>query len=96
MRRRYLLGYDIRDAGRLRRVHGLAKANGYTLQYSVFICDLDRGELAELRADLADIIDLATDSIVLIDLGEPRNEAPGRFTYLGARSELPSGGATIV
>ena len=47
-RRRYLIAYDIRDPQRLRRICKLMEAHGERLQYSVFICDLSRGELAQL------------------------------------------------
>lgn len=96
MRRRYLLGYDIRDEVRLRRVHDLAKAHGYALQYSMFVCDLDRGELAVLRNRLSAEIKIAEDSIVIVDLGEPSRDAAGRFSFLGVRPSIPEGGATIV
>lgn len=48
-RTRYLLTYDIRHPRRLRRVHGVAKDYGEPLQYSVFVCDLTRIELIDLR-----------------------------------------------
>ncbi|VEJ57751.1 CRISPR-associated endonuclease Cas2 [Arachnia propionica] len=36
-RRRYLVAYDIREPGRLRRICKLMEAHGERLQYSVFI-----------------------------------------------------------
>ena len=92
-RRRYLVAYDISDDARLRRVHTVAKAYGYPLQYSVFICDLDRAEMAGLKWQLGDEINHAEDRVVIIDLGDADLR---RFQFMGVRPmEFPSG-PTIV
>lgn len=94
MRRRYVLGYDIREDRRLRRVHQLAKAHGYLLQYSMYVCDLDRGELATFKALLSAEI-APEDSILFIDLGEVESGAV-RLTFLGSRPSYHEGGALIL
>lgn len=93
-RRRYLLGYDISEPKRLRTVHQCAKRYGYPLQYSLFICDLDRSELIHLRWDLGQIIAHEIDRVVFIDLGDPAEDR--RFEFMGRRPRLPTGGPTIV
>lgn len=45
-RRRYLISYDISDPKRLRSTFNLMKGYGKWLQYSVFVCDLSKAELA--------------------------------------------------
>ena len=45
-RRRYLISYDIADPTRLRATFKLMKGYGKWLQYSVFVCDLSKAELA--------------------------------------------------
>lgn len=92
-RRRYLIAYDIRDQTRLRRICKLMEANGERLQYSVFVCDLTRTELIHLRADSESIMDLALDSVVIVDLGDPSGD---RFTFVGHRRQLPTRGPQIV
>ncbi|WP_136193446.1 CRISPR-associated endonuclease Cas2 [Actinomyces procaprae] len=92
-RRRYLIAYDIRKPGRLRRICKLMEANGERLQYSVFICDLNRTELVRLRADSEEIMNLDEDSVVIVDLGELGED---RFTFVGRRAGLPTQGAQIV
>ncbi|MEJ7765795.1 MAG: CRISPR-associated endonuclease Cas2 [Acidimicrobiales bacterium] len=77
-RRRYVLAYDITDDRRLRKVHSCAKTYGYSLQYSVFICDLDPMELTRLKWDLGALIAHGEDRIALIDLGGSR-PPPGSF-----------------
>lgn len=92
-RRRYLIAYDIRKPGRLRRICKLMEANGERLQYSVFICDLTRTELIHLRAHSEEIMNLSEDSVAIVDLGEVGED---RFTFVGRRTRLPTQGAQIV
>jgi len=92
-RRRYLIAYDIRKPGRLRRICKLMEANGERLQYSVFICDLTRSELIHLRADGERIMNLDEDSVVIVDLGEIGED---RFTFVGRRRGLPTREAQVV
>lgn len=94
-RRRYILAYDIRDAARLRRVHDIAKGYGFGLQYSVFVCDLDAVEKISLRTDLGQVLHLAEDSVVLVDLGDPADRGTSCFEFIGTHVRLPSGGPTI-
>ncbi len=92
-RRRHVIAYDIREPSRLRRVCKLMEAHGERLQYSVFVCDLTKTELLHLRRDAERIMNLAADSVVIIDLG---NLDAARFTFVGQRMELPSRGNQII
>lgn len=92
-RRRHLIAYDIREPSRLRRICKLMEAHGERLQYSVFICDLTRTELTHLRFEAERIMNLSSDSVVIIDLG---NVDAARFTFVGKREELPQRGDQIV
>jgi len=93
-RRRYLLAYDIMDDKRLRKVHSCAKRYGYSLQYSVFICDLDAMELTNLKWAVGNEISHREDRVAIIDLGDV--SAPTRFQFLGVHPVLPQQGPTIV
>ena len=95
-RRRYVVAYDIRDAVRLRRVHKAMRSFGYTLQYSVFICDLDVGEKLDLKRQVREVMHLAEDSVVLIDLGDPDARGQECFEFLGPSRGLPRRGPLIV
>lgn len=75
MRRRYLLSYDISDARRLRAVHKIARAFGSALQYSVFFCVLSRADRVRLSTQLEATIDHRSDRIIIIDLGDNRDES---------------------
>lgn len=93
-RRRYLVAYDISEPKRLREVHGCAKRYGYALQYSLFICDLDKMELIQLKWGLSNLISHHEDRVAIIDLGDIGQVQ--RFEFLGVTPALPTGGPTII
>ena len=95
-RRRYLVAYDIRDDKRLRRVHRTVKEFGWSMQYSIFVGDLDPMELIELKLRLNDILDHNVDSVVVIDVGLPNERGRSCFDFLGVYIELPSAGPIII
>ncbi len=97
MRIRYLLCYDVRDAARLRRTAKVAEAWGHRIEYSVFVCDLTPVERARFERALRDVLNLAVDRAVLVDLGPPRGTSRRRFRWLTPPVELPDARvATIV
>jgi CRISPR-associated protein Cas2 len=75
MRRRYLLSYDISDAKRLRTMHKTARAFGTALQYSVFLCVLDRTDRVRLAGRIQELIDGVRDRVILIDLGQDQDSS---------------------
>ena len=95
-RRRYLVAYDIRDGKRLRKVHKTVKAYGWPMQYSVFICDLDRTEMYELHAALGLVIHHGADAVAFVDLGDPKERGRSCFDFLGASTPLPVSGPVII
>lgn len=94
LRRRYLVAYDIRDGIRLRKVHRVVKGFGFSMQYSVFVCDLNARERLDLLEQLRAVADVRHDSVALVDLGEPGDPRP--FTFLGPHELLPRTGPTIL
>lgn len=95
-RRRYLVAYDIRDDKRLRRIHKTMKGYGWSMQYSVFICDLDAIELTAMKTDLAQIMHHAADSIAIVDLGLPDERGRTSFSFMGVAPALPTTGPVII
>jgi CRISPR-associated protein Cas2 len=95
-RRRYLVAYDIRDPKRLRKVHKTMLAFGWSMQYSVFLCDLDRVEFFSLETEIAKHIHHGVDSVAMVDLGDPSERGRQCFTFLGAPPTLPSSGPIII
>jgi len=95
-RRRWLVAYDIRDEGRLRRVHDIVRSHGDRLQYSVFLCDLTPSERTHLKVELRKVVNQHSDSIVFIDLGEPGRPSSAAIEFMGSSVGLPISGPTIV
>lgn len=58
-----LISYDIADPKRLRRVERAVAALGVRVHYSLFLCELDDGELAELQRRVSRLIDARADSV---------------------------------
>jgi CRISPR/Cas system-associated endoribonuclease Cas2 len=50
-------------------MHKTARAFGTALQYSVFLCVLDRTDRVRLAGRIEDTIDRIRDRVILIDLG---------------------------
>ncbi len=95
-RTRYLLTYDIRHPRRLRRVHGVAKDYGDPLQYSVFVCDLTRVELVDLRTHLLEEMNQAQDSVSIFDLGAPTGRGLACVEFIGVRRPLSTPGDVVI
>ena len=95
-RRRYVVAYDIREAKRLRRVHKAMKGFGEPLQYSVFVCDLDKVERFRMLHHIGDLIHHHEDSVVIIDLGEAQRRGMECFEFMGVGRNLPRAGPQIV
>lgn len=97
MRRRYLVCYDIRDPGRLRRTHRTVLGYGYHLQYSVYVCDLSGMERQRMLDDLKAVIDQRVDSVVIFDLGLPdAGYQARRVARIGPAPEIPAAAPTII
>lgn len=73
-----LVTYDVNTetaAGRrrLRRVARVCEKYGQRVQYSVFECVVDGAQLASLTHELSEEIDVASDSLRIYRLQEPRS-----------------------
>jgi CRISPR-associated protein Cas2 len=76
-------------------VHQVAKAWGYPLQYSVFVCDLTRSELLLMKNDLVGEMSVAQDSIGIFDLGPPTGRGVQCVEFIGQSRELPDADAEV-
>ena len=95
MRRRYCVSYDISDDKRRDVVYKMLFGYGDHAQYSVFFCELNGEELAELRGKLRKEIHHAEDQVMLIDLGLAANPLEVGLEVLG-RGYKPPGRVTVV
>jgi CRISPR-associated protein Cas2 len=69
MRNIFLVAYDMTDDAKRTKVFTKLKGYGEALQYSLFRCALTPSERLRMRSELWELIDHATDRILLIDLG---------------------------
>jgi CRISPR-associated protein Cas2 len=81
----YLVGYDISDPVRLRRVHRLLRSVAIPIQRSVFLVKLDQVGREQLTAKLSELIDPKADDVRLY-----RMTGGGRLAYQGRRP-IPEG-----
>jgi CRISPR-associated protein Cas2 len=65
---KYLLCYDIKNPRRLRRVHRLVRDWGLPVQFSVFEIELIADKLELLLIELAKLIEISEDSVMLYRL----------------------------
>jgi len=98
MRRRYLVTYDVCHPKRLRRMFKTMKGYGEPLQYSVFVCDLNRQEYLGMRGDVEDLLNHAEDRVMIVDLGRAGPGSDRRIDFIGRPPDLPpaDGEAVVV
>lgn len=84
-RRQYLITYDISDDKRRTSVFKTLVGQGDHVQFSVFLCALNRLEFAGLRARLGELIHDREDQVIFVDLGITENESGTILDCLGKR-----------
>lgn len=96
MRHEYLVSYDISDPKRLRKVFRTMRGFGNPVQYSVFICTLSKQECIVLQMKLLDIIDLATDRIMIVNIGVANVGIDKNVRFLGKSVHFEEQKAVII
>jgi CRISPR-associated protein Cas2 len=91
-----MVTYDVCDPKRLRRVYKLMRGWGEHLQLSVFCCELDKRELVELRAGLANLINHAEDQVLFVDIGPVEGRGSTSISALGLPYVQPERRAIVV
>lgn len=89
-RRYYLFSYDVADDKRRNKVFEALLNRGDHVQFSVFICELNPREMAELQSVLINTIDFKQDQILFIDLGQAANPLDAGIQTLGMPLQLSS------
>jgi CRISPR-associated protein Cas2 len=70
-RNAFLISYDVADDKRRDRIYNTLLDFGDHVQYSVFLCELNRMELIALQTMLQTTINNAEDQILILHLGPP-------------------------
>ena len=65
---RYVVAYDIADTKRRNRVHKLLKEWGERVNYSVFECEIKKGDLPVLRKEILKLINRKKDVVIYYPL----------------------------
>ena len=68
-RHRYLISYDITDDRCRTQIYQILCDNGDRIQYSVFFCELNLTELAQIGMQLKPYVNHDHDQIMILDLG---------------------------
>ena len=82
--------YDIVDDKRRNKIFELLSGNGNHVQYSVFFCDLNQKEQAQLRLDIRAVINDKEDQILFIDMGLAEGAIEMRVEAIGKPYTPPS------
>lgn len=89
-RRNFLFTYDISDDKRRTKVFDLLGGAGDWAQFSVFFCELNPKELAELRTRLREEINQSEDQVLILDLGPESRPLESGLEVLGRAYEVPT------
>lgn len=93
---RYILAYDIASDLRRVRVAKTLESYGDRVQFSVFLVDTKPARVLRLRARIAGEIDLATDSLLVCDLGPVQGSGGGRIDFVGANRPITGSGPLVL
>lgn len=89
-RRNYLVTYDIADDKRRTEVFRTLHGVGDHAQYSVFFCELNGRELAQLRTRLRDAVHHHEDQVLIVDLGHAQRPLGDGMEVIGKGYEPPT------
>ena len=96
MRSLYLVSYDVCHPKRLRRVYVHICGFGEWVQYSVFLCRLNRMEKIRLLDQIGRLIKLDEDRVMIVDLGPAEGRGADCVEFLGQKMEFPGDGPIVL
>ncbi len=86
-RRHYLVSYDVSDDKRRTRIFQTLEDAGDHVQYSVFLCELSKRELAMLRSEITQHVHQREDQVMILDLGPAHLSLESGMEVLGRPHE---------
>ncbi len=93
MKRNYLVGYDISDPKRLRRVANVVSGFGSRVQYSFFHCHLSRKQINNMKKMLQKEIREEEDQIIILPVTEKQLQ---EMEFLGYKVNLEAEGIIVI
>jgi len=89
MRRHYLITYDVSDDKRRTQIFEALKDHGDHVQFSVFFCELNAMELAQLRTLIHPLVHVKEDQVMFVDLGPDHAPLEAGLECLGKPYDPP-------
>ena len=86
-RRHYLVSYDISNDKRRTQIFHALEGQGDHVQFSVFLGELSRKELAELRGNLRPLVHDREDQLMILDLGPAHLDLNAAMEIMGRPHE---------
>jgi CRISPR-associated protein Cas2 len=86
----YLVSYDIADDKRRNKVFDALRDNGDHVQYSVFLCQLSKKELWQLKSMLEPVVHHQEDQVIFLDLGQNEVSLTRSMTCMGKHYVPPT------
>jgi CRISPR-associated protein Cas2 len=90
VRKRYLIAYDVSDDKRRNGIFKTLMGNGDHVQFSVFLCSLNKVELERLKGALREHVNARQDQVVILDLGPADSELADRLECIGKSYTPPA------
>ena len=87
---RYVLAYDVASDARRAQLAKTLESYGDRLQYSVFLVDTKPAKMLRLKATVTARLDLATDSLLICDLGPLTEGGTRRIQFIGSTRPITS------
>jgi CRISPR-associated protein Cas2 len=93
---RYIMAYDVASDTRRTRVAKTLESYGDRVQYSVFVVDTKPAKMLRLKAAITSCVDLATDSLMVCDLGPLADCGSRRIQFIGSPRMITSHGPLVL
>lgn len=93
---RFVVAYDVRSDVRRTRVAKTLESYGDRIQYSVFLLDVNPAKLIRLKAAVRGRLDLATDSVLICDLGPLASGGLRRIQFVGQERSFTGQGPLVL
>lgn len=93
---RFLIAYDVADDARRNRVAKALESYGDRVQFSVFLVDVKPARLIRLRSRLIGLVDIASDSVLICDLGPVSHGGLTRISTIGLPRAVTGQGPLIL
>jgi CRISPR-associated protein Cas2 len=93
---RYIVAYDVASDIRRTRVAKKLESYGDRVQHSVFLIDAKPAKVLRLKAATTSYVDLATDSLLVCDVGPLADGGMRRIQFIGSPRTVTGQGPLVL